>query len=120
MRIPAPIFLLGFLAAVSVYSEDTVLPSKFYLASHCRGSHKSNHPSLSSKSLDLIHLLTFTICHVDSAPKKFFQGIPNSFSANMNLPLSVLNAENFAIEALSCSERVKLDALMDVAVYEKC
>ena len=37
----------------------------------------------------------------------------------MNPPLSVLNAENFEIEALSCSERVKLDALMDVAVYEK-
>ena len=75
MRIPAPIFLLGFLAAVSVYSEDTVLPSKFYLASHCRGSHKSNHPSLSSKSLD--HLLTFTICHVlDSAPKKVLTGFP--------------------------------------------
>merc|ERR1711953_1039305 len=28
MRIPAPIFLLGFLAAVSVYSEDTALPSE--------------------------------------------------------------------------------------------
>ena len=38
----------------------------------------------------------------------------------MKPPLSVLNAEKFEIEALSCSGRVKLDALMDVAVYQKC